>query len=166
MTVQPIEKLVLLFGLAMLPAALPGQIETGPTLTLDGARQIMAAATSEVRRLGVGSAVAVVDQGGHLICLERLDDTFSEAARIATGKARTAAVFEKPTAVFERLINEGRTTMVTLSEFTPLQGGIPISVDGRIVGAIGVSGAASAQQDEEIAQVGAAVAGSFFHGDS
>jgi glc operon protein GlcG len=74
---------------------------------------------------------------------------------ISIGKARTAALFRRPTKAFEDIINKGRTAMTTLNDFTPLQGGVPIVIDGQVVGAVGVSGAASAQQDEEIAVAGA-----------
>jgi glc operon protein GlcG len=127
-------------------------------LTLEGAKQVVSAAVAEARRLNApGGAIAVVDDGGHPIYLERLDDTFPAGSQIAIGKARTAAVFKRPTRVFEEVINKGRTSMTTLPDFTPLMGGVPILVDGKVVGAIGVSGAASAQQDEEIAVAGAAV---------
>jgi glc operon protein GlcG len=76
-------------------------------------------------------------------------------ANISIGKARTAAIFKKPTKKFEDIINKGRTAMATLPDFTPLQGGVPIIVGGQIIGAVGVSGAASAQQDEELAMAGA-----------
>ena len=77
-------------------------------------------------------------------------------ARISTGKARTAALFKKPTAAFEELIRGGRTPMIALEDFTPLQGGVPIEVNGTVVGAIGVSGAANQQRDEDVAKAGAA----------
>src|SRR2546428_12671803 len=73
------------------------------------------------------------------------------AGRISAGKARTAALFKKPTRAFEEIIGKGRTAMIALEDFTPLEGGIPLTVDGQIVGAGGVGGAASAQQDEELA---------------
>ena len=81
--------------------------------------------------------------------------TFAAGANISIGKARTALLFQKPTKFFEDVVNKGRTAMVALDGFTPLQGGVPISVDGQIVGAVGASGAASAQQDEELAIAGA-----------
>jgi glc operon protein GlcG len=102
-----------------------------------------------------GGAIAVVDDGGNLIALERLDNTFAAGANISIGKARTAALFKRPTKAFEDIINKGRTAMTTLPDFTPLQGGVPILIDGQIVGAVGVSGAASAQQDEDLAIAGA-----------
>jgi glc operon protein GlcG len=126
------------------------------TLTLAGARTVIAAAVAEAKsKQAPGGAIAVVDEGGHLIAVERLDNTFAAGANISIGKARTAVLFKRPTKFFEDTINKGRTAMTTLGDFTPLQGGIPIIVDGEVVGGVGVSGAASAQQDEEIAIAGA-----------
>jgi len=128
-------------------------------LTLNAAKQIIATAVGEARRLKApGAVIAVVDDGGNLMALERLDGTFPAGANISIGKARTAATFKRPTKVFEDVIKSGRTAMVALSDFTPLQGGIPLMVGEEVVGGIGVSGAASAQQDEEIALAGAAAA--------
>lgn len=128
-------------------------------LTLEGARHIIATAIGEARRLSApGGVIAVVDDGGNLIALERLDGTFVAGANISIGKARTAAIFKRPTRAFEDIIKNGRTAMVALSDFTPLQGGLPLMVGEQVVGGIGVSGAASAQQDEEIALAGAAAA--------
>ncbi len=129
-------------------------------LTLEGAKTVIAATVAEAKRVNApGGSIAVVDDGGNLLALERLDQTFAASANIAIGKARTAALFKKPTKVFEDAIKGGRTSMVTLGSdlqnFTPLQGGIPLEWEGKVVGAIGVSGAASAQQDEELAIVGA-----------
>ena len=129
-------------------------------LTLDGARKVIVAAVAEANRLNApGGSIAVVDEGGNLLALERLDQTFAASANIAIGKARTSALFKKPTKMFEEAIKGGRTSMVTLGgdlqNFTPLQGGIPLEWEGSVVGAIGVSGAASAQQDEELAIAGA-----------
>ena len=101
----------------------------------------------------------MVDDGGNLMALERLDGTFAAGANISIGKARTAVLFKRPTKAFEDIIKNGRTAMVALPDayFTPLQGGVPITIDGQIVGGVGVSGAASAQQDEELAIAGANV---------
>ncbi len=132
------------------------QVATKKQLTIEGARQVIAAAAAEAGRNRAGGVIAVVDDGGNLMALERLDGTFAAGANISIGKARTAAIFKRPTRAFEDIIKSGRTAMVALNDFTPLQGGVPIVVDGEVVGAIGVSGAASAQQDEEIALVGAA----------
>ena len=126
-------------------------------LSLDGAKKAIAAAVAEAKKLNApGGAIAVVDEGGNLMAVERLDGTFAGGANISIGKARTSALFKRPTKAFEDIINKGRIAMTTLNDFTPLQGGVPIMADGQIVGAIGVSGAASAQQDEDLAIAGAA----------
>src|SRR3989449_1959098 len=125
-------------------------------LTLDGAKKVIAAAVAEAKRVKApGGVIAVVDDGGNLMALERLDNTFAAGANISIGKARTSAIFKKPTKVFEDIIKNGRTSMVALNDFTPLQGGVPIEFQGTVIGAVGVSGAASAQQDEELAIAGA-----------
>lgn len=126
------------------------------SLTLEGARKAIAAAQAQAMRSQAHGVVAVVDAGGNLMALERLDGTFAAGANISIGKARTALLFQKPSKFFEDVIGKGRTSMVALNDFTPLQGGVPIMVDGEVVGAIGVSGANSAQQDEELAMAGAA----------
>lgn len=141
-----------LFVLSMTPAS-QAQVAQKNGLTLEG---VIASAVAEAKRLNApGGVIAVVDEGGNLMALERLDGTFAAGANISIGKARTAALFKRPTKVFEDIIKNGRTSMVALQDFTPLQGGIPIMVNGEIVGAVGVSGAASAQQDEDIATAGA-----------
>ena len=126
---------------------------TKPYLTVDGAKRIIAAAESEAKRLGAPSgAIAIVDDGGHLLYLERLDNTFPAAATVAVEKARTAATFRRPTSVFEDAVKGGRLALLGVDVMTPLQGGVPITMGGQVVGAIGVSGAASAQQDDDIAK--------------
>lgn len=137
-------------------AARSAEVADKKALTLDGAKKVAAAAAAEAARNNEGAAIAVVDDGGNLMYLERIDGTFAAGARISIGKARTAALFKKPTAAFEDIIKNGRTAMVALEDFTPLQGGVPIELDGKVVGAIGVSGAANQQRDEAVAKVGAA----------
>src|SRR5215204_4460735 len=130
------------------------------SLTIDGAKKVIAGAVTYAKKNNApGGVIAVVDEGGNLMALERLDGTFAAGANISIGKARTAVLFKRPTKAFEDIIKNGRTAMVALPDayFTPLQGGIPILVDGQIVGGVGVSGAASAQQDEELAIAGADV---------
>ena len=143
----------------MLAVCSPATAQTADkrALNLDGAKQVIAAAVAEAKKANApGAAIAVVDDGGNLVAVERLDNTFAAGANISIGKARTAALFKRPTKTFEDIINNGRTAMTSLNDFTPLQGGVPIVIDGQIVGAIGVSGAASAQQDEDLAMAGAA----------
>jgi len=136
-----------------------GSVSEKQGLTLEGAKKVVAATVAEAKRVNApGGSIAVVDEGGNLLVLERLDGSFAASANISIGKARTAALFKKPTKVFEDAIKGGRTSMVTLGgdlqNFTPLQGGVPLEWEGKMVGAIGVSGAASAQQDEELALAG------------
>jgi glc operon protein GlcG len=134
------------------------------SLTLDGAERIIAASKAKAREVKApGGVIAVVDAGGNLMALERLDGTFAAGANISIGKARTAVLFQKPTKVFEEIINKGRTAMAALPDslFTPLQGGIPVVLSGEIIGGVGVSGASSAAQDEELAVAGAEAAKAF-----
>ena len=154
MKVSP-ATLCLLFVLAVAVADAQTAAKIG--LNREGAKKVIAAAVAEAKKLNApGAAIAVVDEGGNLMAVERLDNTFAAGANISIGKARTAALFKRPTKTFEDIINRGRTAMTSLNDFTPLQGGVPIMVDGQIVGAVGVSGAASAQQDEDLAIAGAA----------
>lgn len=152
--------LALGLALAAFPAFVSAQTSEKKVLTLDGAKRVIAAAVAYARKNNApGGVIAVVDDGGNLMALERLDGTFAAGANISIGKARTAVLFKRPTKAFEDIVKNGRTAMVALPDtlFTPLQGGVPIVVDGQIVGGIGVSGAASAQQDEELAIAGANV---------
>ncbi len=99
--------------------------------------------------------IVVVDEGGNLLLLERLDDTQVASVNVGIGKARTAAIFRRPSKVFEDQIRDGRVAALALPGATPLQGGIPITYEGKVIGAIGVSGESPAQ-DEDIAKAGAA----------
>jgi len=144
---------------ALVAGAGRAQVADKKALTLDGAKKIASAAAAEARRNNEGGVIAIVDDGGNLMYLERLDNTFAAGANISIGKARTAALFKKPTRVFEEIIKNGRTAMVALADFTPLQGGVPLELNGQVIGGIGVSGAASQQQDEAVALAGAAALG-------
>lgn len=125
-------------------------------LTLAGARLVATAAETEAKRPNTTGAIAVVDDGGNLLYLLRIDNTFPAGPVVATDKARTAATFRMPTRNLEDAVKNGRTSLVAVSAMTPLAGGVPIVIDGQVVGAVGVSGAASASQDEELATLGAA----------
>lgn len=149
--------LIAVTAAAAVPAA--GQVTARTGLTMAGARQVAEAVVAEAGRLGTTGVVAVVDDGGNLMYLARVDGTFPAGALISYGKARTAAMFRRSTGFFENLIRNGRTPMIALDDFTPLQGGIPLEVGGEIVGGVGVSGAASAAQDEELAMAGAKALG-------
>src|SRR5262249_33384867 len=148
--------LVILIAISLLVPA-HSQVVEKKSLNLEGAKKAIAAAVDYAKKNNApGGVIAVVDEGGNLMALERLDGTFAMGATISIGKARTAVLFKKPTRFFEELINKGRTAMTAVDGFTPLIGGIPIIIDGEVVGGIGVSGAASANQDEELALAGAA----------
>ena len=152
-----ISTLLALLAATSITAPARAQIIEKKSLNLDGAKKAIATAVDYAKKNNApGGVIAVVDEGGNLMALERLDGTFAMGATISIGKARTAVLFKKPTRFFEELINKGRTAMTAVDGFTPLIGGIPIVIDGQVVGGIGVSGAASANQDEELALAGAA----------
>jgi glc operon protein GlcG len=140
----------------VLPEAAGQDVAIRHTLTLEGANRVLAAAIAKAQERSAGGAIAIVDEGGHLLAFQRLDGTFAAGAPVSIGKARTAAIFKKPTKAFEDSIREGRTALTAVTELTPLQGGIPIIHDGFVIGGIGVSGAHSQVEDEEIALAGAA----------
>ncbi len=146
----------LIAAMLALGATSHAQVVEKKSLNLDGAKKAIVAAVDYAKKNNApGGVIAVVDEGGNLMALERLDGTFAMGATISIGKARTAVLFKKPTRFFEELINKGRTAMTAVDGFTPLIGGIPIVIDGQVVGGVGVSGAASANQDEELALAGA-----------
>lgn len=146
-------------GLLALTSHLSAQTtESKRTLTLEGAKAVAAAAAAEAKKGKEGASIAIVDDGGHLMYLERLQPTFPMGAHISTEKARTAALFQRPSKVLEDAIVGGRTSLLAVVP-GPLQGGEPITVNGQIVGAIGVSGASSAARDAVIALAGAAAVG-------
>jgi glc operon protein GlcG len=143
-------------AVVLFSTAAAAQVTDKKALTLEGARKVIGAAVASARSRNTTGVIAVVDDGGTLVALDRIDGTFGAGANISIGKARTAALFRKPSRAFEEIIGKGRTAMVALSDFTPLQGGVPLEVGGQVVGAVGVSGASSAQEDEELALAGAA----------
>lgn len=150
-------KKAILFTLLILAAAINGsaQIINTKTISLEAAKKIVAESVKYGKANNApGGAIAIVDAGGNLVYLERLDNTFPAAAEVAIKKANTAAIFKAPSSKLENSINGGRQALITVGH-TFLQGGIPIIVDGQVVGAIGVSGSASAQQDEDMAIAGA-----------
>ena len=131
------------------------QLPVKKVLTLEVVKKIAAAA--EAKKRGATVVIVVVDDGGHLLLLERLDDTQVASVEVGIGKARTAAIFRRPSKVFEDQVRDGRVAALALPGATPLQGGIPIEFEGKVIGAIGVSGN-TPQEDEDIAKVGAASA--------
>ena len=144
----------MLLALATVPGA-SAQVLQKSALTLEGAKRVLAAAESEARRQNFPCSIAIVDDGGNLLIMERLDDWIVASASVSIGKARTSAIFRRPTSDFETIIKNGRTAMVALNDFTPLQGGVPITYGGKVIGAIGASGG-SGSQDDVISLAGAA----------
>src|ERR1700757_1237027 len=136
-------------------ATLQAELPTKKVLTLGMAKKLVAAAEAEAKKRGATVVIAVVDDGGQLILLERLDDTQVASVEVAMGKARTAAIFRRPSKVFEDQVKNGRVAALALPGATPLQGGVPIIYEGKVIGAIGVSGN-TPQEDEDIAKAGAA----------
>jgi uncharacterized protein GlcG (DUF336 family) len=139
--------------LLSLPAA--AQTADRKIITLDGAKAILAAAEAEATKNKWTVAIAVVDESGNLIAFHKIDDTQMGSIDIAIGKARTAARMKRPTKALEDAVAGGRTVMLAVEGITPLEGGVPVMLDGRVIGAVGVSGVTS-QQDAQVASAGAA----------
>ncbi len=142
---------------AAAPAAAP--LPYGMPIAMDAARKAMAAAEQEATKNNWNVVIAIVDSGGHLVMLHRLDGTQIASVRIAEGKARTALEFRRPTKALEDAVAGGGAglRLLALEGITPLEGGVLIQTGGRIVGAIGVSGVTSAH-DAQIARAGAEAA--------
>ncbi|HEY0482599.1 MAG TPA: heme-binding protein [Kofleriaceae bacterium] len=130
----------------------------GMSIDLETARKVAAAAAAEGRRNGWTVAVAIVDTAGELVYFERMDDTQVASAKISQDKARTAARFKRPSKAFEEGLAGGRLAILGLDGATPVEGGIPLIVGGKVIGAVGVSGVTS-QQDGICAQAGADILG-------
>jgi len=124
-------------------------------LSLEDAKRVAAAARAEAEKNGWAIVIAVVDDGGHLMYLERMDGTQKASSRIAEAKGRTAILFKRPTKAIEDNVLEGRTVMMGLPGAVHLEGGVPLLKDGQFVGGIGVSGVQSFQ-DGIVARAGAA----------
>jgi glc operon protein GlcG len=131
------------------------QVTDKKVLTLSAAKKMAAAAEAEAQKRKSTVVIAVVDDGGNLILLQRLDDTQVASVDVGIAKARTAAIFRRPSREFEDQVKNGRIAALALPGATPLQGGLPVLYDGKVIGAIGVSGN-TPQEDEDIARVGAA----------
>jgi len=123
------------------------------SLSLEDARKAAAAAEAEAKKNKWNMAIAVVDDGGHLIYFERIDETQIGSIDIAIGKARTAAYFKRPTKALEDAVNGGQHAILTFPNTLPREGGLPIFADGKCVGAIGASGGKSSE-DAQVAKAG------------
>jgi glc operon protein GlcG len=133
------------------------QLATKKALTLEAAKQIAAAAEAEAKKNNWTMVISVVDDGGHLIYLERMDGTQIGSVEVAQEKAATAVRFKRPTKALEDTIAGGRQAILKLPGATPIEGGLPIMAGNEFIGAIGVSGGTS-PQDGQVAAAGIAVA--------
>ncbi len=146
--------LLALLAISLWAVTAQAQLPTKQVLTLDTAKKIAAAAEAEAKKRGATVVIAVVDDGGYLLVLERLDDTQVASVDVGIAKARTAAIFRRPSGVFEDQVKNGRIAALALPGAVALKGGVPIVVDGKVIGAVGVSGN-SPQEDEDIARAAA-----------
>jgi len=160
MTRNPISALVAVLALALVaPSRADAQpLPYGPTVGAEAARKAADAAVAEAKKNGWSMAVAVVDPGGFLVYFEKMDQTQLGSVQVSQEKARTAALFRRPSKALEDAVSGGKTSYLVLPGALPIEGGLPIVVDGKIVGAIGVSGGSSVQ-DGQVAKVGAATFG-------
>ena len=149
------RKALLGFALASFAIAAAAQDRPpyGTEVTLDQAKKIAAGANAESKKNGWRMAIAVVDNHGFLVYYERMDDTQTGSVDVAIDKAKAAAMYRRPTKAFEDGIAKGRNALLGLRGATPIEGGIPIMVGGKVIGAIGVSGA-NADQDAAAAAAG------------
>lgn len=156
--VKRMLSLIALAVFAALSMNANAQLADKKVLTLDAAKKIAVAAEAEARKNNWNVVIAVVDDGGHLVYLQRIDGTQTGSIDVAIGKARTSAAFKRPTKVFDELAK----TRPSITSISPnavlLEGGVPVVVGGQVVGAVGVSGVTS-QQDAQIAEAGIAALG-------
>ena len=145
---------ILLLPLLVSALAMAADLGTKKVLTLSAAKQIAAAAESFARQNNWNVVIAILDDGGHLIYLQRMDDTQIGSVEVAQQKGRTAVNFRRPSKVFQDLVTGGSPQMAQLPGALAVEGGLPLIVEGAVVGAIGVSGVTSAQ-DGQIAAAGA-----------
>src|SRR5262245_21225036 len=125
-------------------------------ITLEAAKKMMAAGEAEAGKNGWNVAITIVDAHGDLIMFQKLHETQTGSIDGSQGKARTSALFKRPTKALEEVIAGGKTAFLSVEKIIPMQGGVPVVVDGKVIGAVGVSGVTSAQ-DEQVAMAAIAV---------
>ena len=150
-------KKILIAGLMLTAFIANAQLATKKTLTLEAAKKIAAAAEAEAAKNKFTMVICVVDDGGHIILLEKMDGTQLGSVQVAQDKAMTALNFKRPTKALEDAVAGGRNAVLKLTGAIPIEGGIPITVDGQIIGAVGVSGGTS-PQDAQVAAAGVKIA--------
>ena len=136
-----------------LAATASAQLTDKKALTLVAAKKMAAAAEAEAVKNSWRMVIAVVDDGGHLIYLQRADEALAGSIEVAIQKAKSAAMFRRPTKAFEDAVAGGRNALLGLTGAVPIEGGVPIMLDGHLLGAVGVSGG-SAPQDGQVAKAG------------
>jgi glc operon protein GlcG len=142
------------FLFAFAVAIASAQLMDKKGLTLEAAKKVAAAAEEEAVKNKWAVVIAIVDEGGNLVYLQRLDETQIGSIEVAIQKAKTSVNFKRPSKALEdAVITGGRTVVLSLPGALPIEGGVPILVDGKLIGAIGVSGV-TAQQDGQIAKAG------------
>jgi glc operon protein GlcG len=156
-------KIIIALLFASLACLLPLRAQTpmtpyGPPISLEQAKKVAAAAQNEARKNDLAVVVTVVDPGGNLVLLERMDNAQTGSVEVSQDKAKSAVAFRRPTKAFQDTIAAGGEGLrvMKMSGAVPVEGGLPIIVDGKIIGGIGISGATSAQ-DGQMAQAGLAV---------
>ena len=144
---------VTLLGLLLNGATAAAQLIDKKALSLEVAKKIAAAAEEEAVKNKWSVAIVIVDDGGHLVYLQRIDETQIGSIEVAIQKAKSAVNYKRPTKVFEEAVTGGRNVVLVLPGAIPIEGGLPVTLDGKVIGAIGVSGV-TAQQDGQIAKAG------------
>jgi glc operon protein GlcG len=144
---------VTLLGLLLNGATASAQLMDKKALSLEVAKKIAAAAEEEAVKNKWSVAIVIVDDGGHLVYLQRIDETQIGSIEVAIQKAKSAVNYKRPTKVFEEAVTGGRNVVLVLPGAIPIEGGLPLTVDSKVIGAIGVSGV-TAQQDGQIAKAG------------
>jgi glc operon protein GlcG len=149
--------LIALPAMAQTPFAPPPQVPYGLSVSTESAKNAAAASIAEAQKNNWKMAIAIVDTGGHLVYFEKMQDTQTGSVDLAMEKARTAALFRRPTKVFQDGVAAGGEglRLLRLTGAIPIDGGVPIIVEGKVVGAVGVSGG-SGEQDGQVAKAGAA----------
>jgi glc operon protein GlcG len=143
----------LTLGLLIATGAAHAQLADKKALTIAEAKKALAASVAEAQKNNWNVVIAVVDDGGHLVALERMDKAQKASIDIAIGKAKAASMFRRPSAALEEAIAKGRNALLSVEGYALMQGGMPIVVNGEVIGAVGVSGVQSTQ-DEQIAKAG------------
>ena len=152
-TARTFVTVALTIGIVALPARASAQLLDAKIISLQAARTMVAACEAEARRNNWNVSIAVVNAAGELLMFTRMDDAPSSSVDIAQGKARTSAMFRRPTRAMDSAMTAGRLAYLAFPGAIPVEGGVPVIVAGKVIGAIGVSGATS-QQDAQVAQAG------------